>query len=81
MPLRTTSSHWAWGAEPDPASLREIARLFGEHTGLGDLSTWEDPVPFDRVRLPAPRLPVPKALEEFCVAEPYERAVRTYGQA
>ncbi|WP_246610071.1 FAD-binding oxidoreductase [Nonomuraea rhizosphaerae] len=74
-------SCWAWGAEPKLDELRETARLVNEHTGLGDMSTWEDPVPFDRVRLPPPRLPVPEALKDFCDAEPYERARHTYGQA
>ena len=75
------ASCWAWGAEPDLNELRETARLIGEHTGLGDPSAWEDPVPFERVRLPPSRLPVPEALKDFCDAEPYERARRTYGQA
>jgi alkyldihydroxyacetonephosphate synthase len=72
------SSHWAWGPEPDPAELREIARLFAEHTGLGSPSQWDPPVPFSSIRLPAPRLPVPTGC---CTADPHARAVRTYGQA
>ncbi|WP_336213743.1 FAD-binding oxidoreductase [Nonomuraea sp. LPB2021202275-12-8] len=76
-----TTSHWAWGPEPDPQELREIARLFAEHTGLGDPAAWEEPVPAGRLRLPPARLPVPGELREFCTAEPLERARRTYGQA
>ncbi|MFI7699237.1 FAD-binding oxidoreductase [Nonomuraea sp. NPDC049480] len=57
--------------------MRETARLFAGHTGLGDPSAWEPPAPFSPSLLPAPRLPAPA----FCTADPFERAVRTYGQA
>ncbi|NRQ33041.1 FAD-binding oxidoreductase [Nonomuraea sp. NN258] len=77
----TAASHWAWGAEPDPRELREVARLFADHTGLGDPAAWEPPVPFDRVRLREPRVPVPAGWSAFCTADPHDRAVRTYGQA
>ncbi|SEH02809.1 alkyldihydroxyacetonephosphate synthase [Nonomuraea solani] len=73
------TSHWAWGPEPEESELREIARLFSEHTGLGDPVAWEPPVPFSPALLPAPRLDVPPL--PFCTADPFERAVRTYGQA
>ncbi|MEV0385230.1 FAD-binding oxidoreductase [Nonomuraea sp. NPDC050643] len=73
------TSHWAWGPEPDESELREIARLFSEHTGLGDPAAWEPPVPFSPELVPEPRLAVPPL--PFCTADPFERAVRTYGQA
>ncbi|MFI6322512.1 FAD-binding oxidoreductase [Nonomuraea sp. NPDC050556] len=69
------TSHWAWG--PEPTGLKETAELIAGHTGLGDLDTWEDPVPLEAVRLPPPRVPVPA----FCTAEPYDRIIHTYGQA
>ncbi|MEV4075881.1 FAD-binding oxidoreductase [Nonomuraea fuscirosea] len=72
-------SHWAWGPEPAEPELREIARLFTEHTGLGEPDAWEPPVPFSPGLVPASRVPVPEL--PFCTADPYERAVRTYGQA
>ncbi|MFD9946466.1 FAD-binding oxidoreductase [Nonomuraea sp. NPDC059023] len=68
-------SHWAWGAEPDLDELRGIARMI---SGSDD---FEEPVPFDRVRLPPPRLAVPEAWKEFATAEARARAGRTYGQA
>ncbi|MEV0595352.1 FAD-binding oxidoreductase [Nonomuraea cavernae] len=76
-----STSHWAWGPEPDPDELREMARLTAAYTGIGDPAAWEEPVPFERVRLAPSGVPVPGELREFCSAEPYERVTRTYGQA
>jgi alkyldihydroxyacetonephosphate synthase len=74
-----TRSHWAWGPEPDASGLREIARLFTEATGLGEPTAWEPPALFSPALLPAPLIPVPPL--PCCTDDPYERAVRTYGQA
>ncbi|NUT41677.1 MAG: FAD-binding oxidoreductase [Thermoactinospora sp.] len=74
-------SHWAWGPEPDHHELEQTARLISEVIGLGDPSAWRPPVPFERVRMAPPRLPVPELLSGFATAEPYERARHTYGKA
>ncbi|WP_084963143.1 FAD-binding oxidoreductase [Thermoactinospora rubra] len=73
-------SWWAWGPEPGHDELRATARLIREATGLGS-PEWEPPVPFEQVRLPPPRVPVPAELAGFCTAEPYGRATHTYGRA
>ncbi|MFI6594687.1 FAD-binding oxidoreductase [Nonomuraea sp. NPDC050536] len=70
-------SHWAWGDEPSPTELLDLARA----TGLGDPSSWEPPVPFEAVRLPPPRIPIAPDIAAFSTAEPYIRATHTYGQA
>jgi len=73
-------SHWGWGyedQEPSPAQRREIAAAAVGHLGFGAPDV-EDPVPLERVRLPAPRVPAPD--RPWATDAPHERATHHYGR-
>jgi alkyldihydroxyacetonephosphate synthase len=75
--------HWGWGLEsqqPTPAQLREAVPALAERLGLEDVQL-EDPVPLPRVRLAAPRVPVPPALAQIATDTPYERAAHALGKS
>ncbi len=75
--------HWGWGFEdqqPTPAQARSAAAGLSSHLGLGAADV-EDPVPLAAVGLPAPRVPVPAALADFCSADVHERASHALGKS
>ena len=77
-------SHWAWGYEdelPAGQELRETAELISAVTGFALPGELEEPVPFDAVRLPEPRLEPPDALARICSRQPHDRAVHAHGMA
>jgi alkyldihydroxyacetonephosphate synthase len=49
--------------------------------GFGDLGALEEPVPLDRVHLPAPRLSPPAELAGICSQTAHDRASHAYGQS
>jgi alkyldihydroxyacetonephosphate synthase len=75
--------HWGWGFEdeqPSPQELRTAAEGIRGHLGFGDGKV-EEPVPLERLELPAPRLAPPGSLAGVCTSDPYERASHAYGKA
>ena len=77
-------SHWAWGYEDELASeeeLRAIAELMRAVTGLALPGELEAPVPLERVRLPEPRVAMPRRLAAICSQQPRDRAVHAHGMA
>jgi alkyldihydroxyacetonephosphate synthase len=75
--------HWGWGfddEQPSRDELRTAAAGIRAHLGFGDGAV-EDPVPIERVELPAPRLAPPQSLAEICASDPYERASHASGKA
>jgi alkyldihydroxyacetonephosphate synthase len=77
-------SHWAWGYEDEllsGAQLRQTAELVAAGAGLPLPDDLEEPVPLARVRLPAPRLPVPARLAAFCSQGAHDRALHAHGMA
>ena len=75
--------HWGWGYEdeqPSREELRTAAEGIRAHLGFGDGEV-EDPVPIERVKLPAPRLEPPASLAGMCTSDAYERASHAYGKA
>ncbi len=75
--------HWGWGFEdeqPSPEELRTAAEGIRGHLGFGDGKV-EEPVPLERLELPAPRLAPPGSLAGVCTSDPYERASHAYGKA
>jgi len=77
-------SHWAWGYEDETATAgraREIAELLGAATGFAAPAEIEEPVPFERARVAAPRIAVPRRLAGICSQQRYDRAVHAHGMA
>jgi len=75
--------HWGWGYEDQQPSLDELraaAAGIRAHLGFEPLDV-EEPVPLERVELPAPRLSPPDSLASICSSDPYERASHAYGRS
>jgi alkyldihydroxyacetonephosphate synthase len=75
--------HWGWGSEarqPSLADLEAMAPLVRERLGF-DARAPEEPVPLDRVELPAPRVSPPASLGEICADDPHSRATHALGKA
>ncbi len=75
--------HWGWGYEdeqPSPADLRTSAAFLAQRLGFGSAEP-EQPVPLSEISLPEPRLRCPEALAEICCADPYQRALHSYGRS
>jgi alkyldihydroxyacetonephosphate synthase len=75
--------HWGWGYEdeqPGHDEVRAAAAFIAERLGFGSPEPAR-PVPLSEVALPAPRLRAPASLEAICSAEPYERALHSYGRS
>jgi alkyldihydroxyacetonephosphate synthase len=75
--------HWGWGYEDEQPSAEELgqaASFLSERLGFGSPDP-EHPVPLSEVSLPAPRLHPPKALEDLCRQDNYERALHAYGRS
>ncbi len=73
--------HWGWGYEdeqPSEDDLRATARFLSERLGFGSA---EPELPAPLPQLGPPRLKAPTALEEFCFADGYERALHSYGRS
>src|SRR2546423_10039477 len=75
-------NHWGWGYEDQrPARDEVAAAAAGIAPALGFGSTEiEEPVPLERVELPAPRLEPPPALREICSTDPHARASHAQGK-
>ncbi len=73
--------HWGWGAEsaqPDREALEGMRPLAQERLGFGGEEV-EEPVPLDRVELPAPRVSPPPSLAEICADDTHSRAFHALG--
>ncbi len=76
-------NHWGWGYEDErPATdeVRAAAAGIAPLLGFGETEV-EEPVPLERVRLPAPRLEPPPALREICSTDFHDRASHAHGKA
>jgi alkyldihydroxyacetonephosphate synthase len=75
-------NHWGWGYEDQRPSRDEVAAAAaGIAPALGFGSTEvEEPVPLERVQLPAPRLEPPAALREICSTDVHARASHAQGK-
>jgi alkyldihydroxyacetonephosphate synthase len=83
QPAVRRRSHWGWGYEdeqPSVAELQTAARGIHDHLGFGDGEV-EEPVPLDRIELPAPRLSPPAVLAGICSTDAHDRASHAYGKA
>lgn len=77
-------SHWAWGYEDELLTgpqLHSAAAAMAAVLGFGDAGELEEPVPLDRVRLPAPRLSPPAELAGICSQTAHDRAWHAHGQS
>lgn len=61
--------------------LRSTAAAMAAVLGFGDAGDLEEPVPLERVKLPAPRLSPPSGLAGICSQTPYDRASHAHGQS
>jgi alkyldihydroxyacetonephosphate synthase len=76
-------NRWGWGFEDaaiSTADARAAAPGLAQLLGFGDTEP-EEPVPFERVALPEPRLASPPDLAGICSAEREERARHARGQS
>jgi alkyldihydroxyacetonephosphate synthase len=79
---RRRRNHWGWGYEderPSAAQVREAAAGIAPALGFGSTDV-EEPVPLERVELPAPRLEPPPALREVCSTDVHDRASHAHGK-
>ena len=75
--------HWGWGFQdqlPARSEVEQVARLAAAQLGL-EPQPIEDPVPFEAVELPPPRVRPPDHLAGIVSADPYERGTHAYGKA
>ncbi len=75
--------HWGWGFEdeqPPTEDVRAAAQGIAEHLGFGSADI-EQPVPIERIELPAPRVNAPPSLGEICRTDTYERCLHSYGRS
>ena len=75
--------HWGWGAEssqPTREALEGMRSLAQERLGFGGEEVAE-PVPLDRVELPAARVSPPSSLAEICADDAHSRASHSMGKA
>lgn len=74
--------HWGWGYEDQQPSLADLKASAAEIRGrLGFGGEAVEPVPLDRIELPAPRLRPPASLAEIVTAERRERVSHALGKA
>jgi alkyldihydroxyacetonephosphate synthase len=74
--------HWGWGYEDQQPSLADLKASAAEIRGrLGFGGEATEPVPLDRIELPAPRLQPPASLAEIVSAERRERVSHALGKA
>src|SRR3954467_7162669 len=74
MAQRRQRKHWGWGfadEQPSLDELRAAAAGMREHLGYGSAEI-EEPVPLERVSLPAPRVEAPRVCPTF--ADDFHRA-------
>jgi alkyldihydroxyacetonephosphate synthase len=75
--------HWGWGYEdeqPSHADLTEAAAFITGRLGFGSTEP-ERPVSLAEITLPAPRLSPPRALQEICRSDTYDRVLHAYGRS
>jgi alkyldihydroxyacetonephosphate synthase len=75
--------HWGWGYEdqqPPAAEVRDAGAGIRSHLGFEPLEV-EEPVPIERVELPAPRLEPPDSLAGLCSTDTHDRATHSYGRS
>ncbi len=75
--------HWGWGFEDQQPTLeqaRAAAPTLAARIGIqpGEI---EEPVPLERVRLPAPRVEPPPALAAICAGDDHARASHALGKS
>ena len=74
---------WGWGFEDQQPAQDEVDQVglgAREHLGFGPAEV-ERPARLEDLELPAPRIQAPATLQEICRADPYERALHSYGRA
>jgi alkyldihydroxyacetonephosphate synthase len=82
-PVRVRS-HWAWGHEDETVAGAELAATAAAVAGVlgfGEPGELEEPVPLDRVRLPAPGIVPPPDLAGLCSQSVRDRASHAHGQS
>jgi alkyldihydroxyacetonephosphate synthase len=74
--------HWGWGYEDQQPSLTNLQAAAADvRQRLGFGGDAEEPVPLERIELPAPRLKAPTTLAEIVSDEPRERVSHALGKA
>ena len=75
--------HWGWGHEDqqlDRAALEATAVAIHERLGF-EVDEIEEPVPFDEIEVPKPRLKAPGGLGDLFSDDPHTRVSRALGKA
>lgn len=75
--------HFGWGREGEGLTPEEEAFGIGRYRTLfqtSDFPTISPPALAD-IRLPAPRVQPPASLAECCAADPYDRALHSFGKS
>jgi alkyldihydroxyacetonephosphate synthase len=75
--------HWGWGFEdqqPRRDQVERIARAVTDRLGF-EVDEIEEPVPFDAVELPEPRLKPPKRFAEMFSGDRYDRVAHSLGKS
>ncbi len=83
MTAEPRRSFWGWGFEGRGATDAErdlVASAVRARLRQPELAV-EQPVRIEDIRLRAPRVAPPPALEAICTTEPYERALHSYGRS
>ncbi len=73
--------HWGWGDEdrqPTVEQVWEAAPMIAERIGV-QVAAVEQPVPLDRVTLPAPRVSAPASLAGLCGDTLRDRVIHSHG--
>jgi alkyldihydroxyacetonephosphate synthase len=75
--------HWGWGFEdqqPTAGQVRAAAPFLGERLAI-ELGEPEEPVALSEATLPAPRLEIPRSLQEICADDAHSRASHALGKS
>ena len=75
--------HFGWGREGEGLTPEEEAASLDRYRRLFGTDHFEEvaPPPLAAIKLPAPRVRPPAVLAECCSAEPYDRALHTFGKS
>jgi alkyldihydroxyacetonephosphate synthase len=74
---------WGWGYEDDvvpEAEIRWMEDTWGKRFGVSGFSARPTPKA-EEIKLPAPRLKIPKSLEHLCTTDHYERVLHSFSKS